>query len=85
VRITIAYRARASQFVWLSAYDAKRAAADHGVGVQRPWSALQGTGAIFPLKRHPQFADQATQSAADPLCDILSTLAARKCRYAAND
>ncbi|HEX4129566.1 MAG TPA: hypothetical protein VHZ24_05950 [Pirellulales bacterium] len=40
------------------------------------WSAeLTLRPGIFPLKRHPQFADQATQSTADPLSGILSTLA----------
>ncbi len=40
------------------------------------WSAeLTLRPGIFPLKRHPQFADQATQSAADPLSGILSSLA----------
>jgi len=40
------------------------------------WSAeLSLRPELFPLKRHPQFTDQATQSPADPLSGILSSLA----------
>ncbi len=40
------------------------------------WSAeLSLRPELFPLKRHPQFTDQATQSPADPLSGILSALA----------
>jgi hypothetical protein len=41
------------------------------------WTAeLMLQADIFPLKRHPQFADAATQASADPLSGILSALAA---------